>query len=108
MTEQIQTDWEKEFEKFEYIGIALDWYMMNAYPENRKPGREHLEDVKQFIKGVVDQAQQQERQRVIEELDRLIETHIRHSFSMCKRLSGNTLDELDLIRQQLNQMKGEE
>lgn len=62
--------------------------------------------VKHFFASAIEEERNEERNKVIEEVDRLIETHIRHSFSVAKILNGNTLDELDFIRQQLNQLKG--
>lgn len=58
MNTKLPKDVEKRFDDlFEYIGIALDWYTMNAYSEKRKPGSKHLEDIKAFL------ATELERQR---------------------------------------------
>ena len=55
----------KEFdEKFEYVGIALDWYTNALYVKNNKPGFVHLQDIKDFIHTQIKKAEQRGQSKV--------------------------------------------
>ena len=47
-------DWEKDFfDKFEYIEQCINFYTNSMYAENKKPGKEHLQDIVGFIRSLL-------------------------------------------------------
>lgn len=99
---QLSAEMEKRFDKeFGYLSVAIDYYVENAYPLRKESGMKHLRDIKQFLATALED----ERNKVIEEVEEWIEYN---EYSRPDTIEGfaGIVDTDDLLAK-LNQLKGE-